>query len=100
MQWQYQVIRLNIDSDSKKSQDIRNPETASEKMKGSLSPEFIKNQFPEQYSSSDISSDPALQLSNFLNAKGKEGWELFQSLRIGGIFLLIMKKPLVEESNN
>ena len=96
MKWEYYIINLNVETNSKEDLNNRDPETASEKMKGSLSAEFIKNQFPEQYSSNDNSNDPCVQLSNFLNIKGEQGWELFESMKVGELFLLIMKRPLSE----
>ena len=61
---------LNIDNSSSKSEESSNPEAASEKLKGSLSADFLKDQFPEQYHENEGSVHPATQLSNFLNKKG------------------------------
>jgi len=94
MKWEYFIVNLNVESSSSEDLNIRDPETASEKLKGSLSPEFIKDQFPDQYASSDVSTDPCVQLKTFLNSKGEEGWELFESFKVGELFLLIMKRPL------
>ena len=49
MQWEYHVVHLNVDDSSSKHEESSNPEAASEKLKGSLSPDFLKDQFPEQY---------------------------------------------------
>jgi hypothetical protein len=94
MKWEYQVIHLNIDNSSSKSEESSNPEAASEKLKGSLSADFLKDQFPEQYHENEGSVHPATQLSNFLNKKGLESWELSETLKIGKMLFLIMKRQV------
>ena len=94
MKWEYQVIHLNVDNSSGKSEESSNPEAASEKLKGSLSPHFLKDQFPEQYQENEGSEHPAIQLSNFLNKKGLESWELAEKLEIGNMLFLIMKRQV------
>ena len=94
MKWEYQVIHLNVDNSSGKSEESSNPEAASEKLKGSLSPDFLKDQFPEQYQENEGSEHPAIQLSKFLNKKGLEEWELSETIRIGQMLFLIMKRKV------
>ena len=94
MKWEYQVIHLNVDERNKEGENNTTPEAASEKLKGSLSPDFLKNQFPDQYKQNVCSLHPAEQLSKFLNKKGLEDWELSQSINIGGLSFLIMKRPV------
>ena len=94
MKWEYQVIHLNVDNSSSKSEESSNPEAASEKLKGSLSPDFLKDQFPEQYQEIEDSEHPAIQLSKFLNKKGLERWELFETINIGKMLFLIMKRQV------
>ena len=94
MKWEYQVIHLNVDDSSSKNDEASNPEAASEKLKGSLSPDFLKDQFPEQYHENEGSEHPATQLSNFLNKKGLESWELTETLKIGKMLFLIMKRQV------
>ena len=94
MKWEYQVIHLNVDNSSSKNEESSNPEAASEKLKGSLSPDFLKDQFPEQYQENEGSEHPAIQLSKFLNKKGLESWELSETLKIGKMLFLIMKRPV------
>ena len=72
MQWEYHVVHLNVDDSSSKHEEASNPEAASEKLKGSLSPDFLKDQFPEQYQENVDSEDPAVQLIKFLNKNGQE----------------------------
>ena len=94
MKWEYQVINLNVDNSSSKSDETSNPEAASVKLKGSLSPDFLKDQFPEQYQENEDSEHPAIQLSNFLNKKGLESWELSETIAIGKMLFLIMKRQV------
>jgi hypothetical protein len=94
MKWEYQVIHLNVDDSSSKSDEASNPEAASEKLKGSLSPDFLKDQFPEQYQENEGSEHPAVQLSKFLNKKGMDKWELFETIKIGKMLFLIMKRQV------
>ena len=95
MKWEYHVVHLNFAENSDSDLSIRNPEAASEKMKGSLSPEFIKKEFPDQYKAKEDSPHPAVQLSKYLNEKGKDGWELFESMKLGSYLFLVMKRELI-----
>ena len=94
MKWEYQVIHLNVDDSSSKIDVASNPEAASEKLKGSLSPDFLKDQFPEQYQESERPEHPAVQLSKFLNKKGMDSWELSETVKIGKMLFLIMKRQV------
>ena len=94
MKWEYQVIHLNVDNSSSKSEESSNPEAASEKLKGSLSADFLKDQFPEQYQENEGSEHPAVQLSKFLNKKGMDRWELSETIKIGKLLFLIMKRQV------
>ena len=94
MKWEYHVIHLNVDDQSTGNLEASNPEAASEKLKGSLSPDFLKDQFPEQYQENENSEHPAVQLSKYLNQKGLEQWELSESIRIGQLLFLIMKRQV------
>ena len=94
MKWEYYVVHLNVDDSSSKHEEASNPEAASEKLKGSLSPDFLKDQFPEQYQENDDSEHPAVQLSKFLNKKGLEGWEFSETIKIGKLLFLIFKRQV------
>ena len=94
MKWEYHVVHLNVEDTPSKSGEASNPEAASEKLKGSLSPDFLKDQFPEQYQENEGSDHPAIQLSKFLNKKGLENWELSETLKIGKMLFLIMKRQV------
>ena len=94
MKWEYHVVHLNVDDTSSKNDEVSNPEAASEKLKGSLSPDFLKDQFPEQYQENEGSEHPAIQLSKFLNKKGLERWELSETIKVGKFLFLIMKRQV------
>ncbi len=94
MKWEYHVVHLNVDDKPSKNEEVSNPKAASEKLKGSLSPDFLKNQFPEQFQQTEDSEHPAIQLSKFLNKKGKENWELSETIKIGQLLFLIMKRQV------
>ncbi len=94
MKWEYHVVHLNVDDTPCESLESSNPEAASEKLKGSLSPDFLKDQFPDQYQGSEDSEHPAIQLSKFLNKKGLERWELSETIKIGKMLFLIMKRKV------
>jgi len=94
MKWEYHVVHLNVDDSSNNNQVASNPEVASEKLKGSLSPDFLKDQFPDQYQENGDSDHPAIQLSKFLNKKGLERWELSQTMKIGKMLFIIMKRQV------
>ena len=94
MKWEYHVVHLNVDDTPSENVEASNPEAASEKLKGSLSPDFLKDQFPEQYQENNDSEHPAVQLSKFLNKKGLEQWELSETIRIGQMLFLIMKRQV------
>tara|TARA_B100000214_G_scaffold117724_1_gene83109 strand:- start:520 stop:810 length:291 start_codon:yes stop_codon:yes gene_type:complete len=94
MKWEYHVVHLNVDNSPNKSEAFSNPNVASEKLKGSLSADFLKDQFPEQYQHDEDSDHPAVQLSKFLNKKGQDSWELSETIEIGQLLLLIMKRKV------
>ena len=95
MKWEYHVVHLNVEEPSQDGLNISNPEAASEKLKGSLSPDFIKKQFPDQYKENDNDLHPAIQLSKFLNIKGLDQWELSETIKIGKMLFLIMKRQIL-----
>ena len=93
--WEYRVIHINVENkEPKQSQD---PQEASEKLHGVLSPEFISREFPQQYGQADPPPrHPAHQLQHYLNLLGKEGWDMVEAPRIGELLMFIFKRPLRE----
>ena len=94
MKWEYHVVHINVDESPSINDEASNPKAASEKLKGSLSPDFLKDQFPEQYQENQNSEHPAIQLSKFLNNKGLDGWELSETIKLGQLLFLIMKRQV------
>ncbi|WP_288225562.1 hypothetical protein [uncultured Prochlorococcus sp.] len=90
--WEYKILNLNIDT---QQNNVSDPEKDSQKLKGSLSAEFIKTQFPEKYTKKK-ELHPADQLQNILNILGSEGWELKCIENVGRFlfFFFIRKKSL------
>ncbi len=85
--WEYKVIHLNV-----KTTDVPNAEAASSATKGTLSPEFLKQEFPDIYSVNDSSRHPARQLQEALNRLGQDGWELFEIQQIGSLTMMFLKR--------
>ena len=71
------------------SQTPSDPDDASRKLGGVLSPESLRNQFPEHYSQ----GDGRAQICNFLNDAGGNGWELIQIQEVADLPLMILKRP-------
>ena len=80
-QWEYRVIHINLDGGHPPQPP--DPQVASERLGGVLSPEFIAREFPEQYKAAPLPRHPAEQLQYFLNLLGKDGWELVETGQVG-----------------
>jgi len=95
-QWEYRVIHINFEKNTTEQQP--DPEVASEKLGGTLSPEFLAREFPKQYSPETAAKSPpkhpAVQLQDFLNLMGKEGWELVETSPVGPLLMFFFKRPL------
>jgi len=85
--WEYKVIHLNI-----KNTEAPSAEVASSATKGTFSPEFLKQEFPDIYSGQGASNHPARQLQDALNRLGKEGWEFFEIHEIGSLTMMFFKR--------
>jgi len=94
MKWEYHVVHINVDDSSSENDRSSNPDAASEKLKGLLSADFLKDQFPEQYQENEDTEHPAIQLSKFLNKYGLENWELSETIKIGNMLFLILKRQV------
>lgn len=89
--WEYRVVHININNDA--PPEPATPEAASKKLQGSLSPEFIKREFPQMYQQpSNQQKHPAAQLQHFLNLLGDEGWELVETSQVGGLLMFFFKR--------
>ena len=101
--WEYRVIHINMNP-VKQADSPRqaNPEAASEKLQGSLSPEFIKKEFPDLYKNQRQSRQPrhpAEQLQDFLNEMGRSSWELINISELCPLQMFFFKrlKPTTSE---
>ena len=89
--WEYRVVHININNDAPPKPST--PEAASKKLQGSLSPEFIKREFPQMYQQQPLEQKhPAAQLQHFLNLLGNEGWELVETSQVGGLLMFFFKR--------
>ncbi|MGC6483809.1 MAG: hypothetical protein ACON4T_09655 [Synechococcus sp.] len=89
--WEYRVVHVNINNDAPPQPPT--PEAASQKLQGSLSPEFIQREFPQMYQKQSVQQQhPAAQLQDFLNRLGNEGWELVETSQVGGLLMFFFKR--------
>ena len=93
--WEYHVIHLNLEKNN--NQNIPNPNIASDKFKGTLSSEFIKKEFPKNYTAPPKPLHPAGQLANFFNKLGSEGWELTETFELDKMLMLVFRREFLNE---
>ena len=95
-QWEYRVIHINVDN--RTPPQPPDPQVASQKLGGTLSPEFISREFPQQYGpeqrAQSAPKHPAEQLQHFLNLLGKEGWEMTTTAQVGQLLMFFFKRPV------
>ena len=89
-QWEYRVIHINVENSSPPAPP--DPQAASQKLQGILSPEFIAREFPEFYGASQTPRHPAEQLQFFMNLLGKEGWEMVEAAQVGPLLMFFFKR--------
>ena len=94
--WEYKILNLNVKTESINSNNniSSSPEKDSKKLKGAFSPDFIRNQFPEQYKKVKKDQHPAEQLQDLFNIFGGQGWELIESSLVGRFQFFIFKRPI------
>ena len=95
-QWDYRVIHINLDSGQPPQSP--DPQVASERLGGVLSPEFIAREFPELYKAAPLPRHPAEQLQYFLNLLGKDCWELVETGQVGPLLMFFFKRPVGESA--
>ena len=92
MGWDYRVIHINVEGGN--PPEPPSPVNDSERLGGALSPEFLKKEFPQQYAAEARKPrHPAEQLQFFLNALGKEDWELVEAPQVGPLLMFVFKRP-------
>ena len=85
--WNYFVLNINIAA----APTPPSPEKASKKLKGTLSPSFIQDQFPQEYKNLNQSAPMEIQLQKKLQDLGSQGWELINISTIGLSFYFSLK---------
>ncbi len=92
MTWEYRVIHINVESGSPPGPP--DPKADSERLGGALSPDYLKREFPQQYNAeAQKPRHPAEQLQFFLNALGKENWEMVEAAQVGPLLMFFFKRP-------
>jgi len=81
-QWDYKVVQMV-------GQKPADATDASRKLGGSISPETLRNQFPEHYGN----VNGRKQINDFLNVLGEDGWELVGFQQVGALPLMVFKRP-------
>ena len=94
--WEYKILNLNVKTESNNINDnsSSSPEIDSKKLKGVFSPDFIRNQFPDQYKKVGKNQHPAEQLQEIFNLLGGQGWELVESSLVGRFQFFIFKRVI------
>ena len=92
--WNYFILHINITAPIVPP----SPEEASKKLKGTLSPSFIQNQFPAEYKEVKRDEPMEVQLQKQLDKMGAQGWELINISTVGSKLLFFFKKPLAKDS--
>ena len=87
--WNYFVLNINIEA----APTPPSPEEASKKLKGTLSPSFIQDQFPEEYKEMNQGEPMEVQLQKNLDRLGSQGWELINISTVGPKLLFFFKRP-------
>ena len=98
--WDYLVIHVNFEPGKNSDQNSDNLELATEKLQGSLSPEYLQKEFPQQFKKNEPSLHPSKQLEYFLKSCGQEGWELKTTETVGGLLMFIFIKEKILLSNS
>ena len=93
--WDYLVFHVNFEPGKTSDQKTDNLELATEKLQGSLSPEYLQKEFPHQFKKKEPQLHPSKQLEVFLKACGNEGWQLKTTERVGGMLMFIFIKEKV-----
>ncbi len=93
MGWEYKVIHIDVESGN--PPEPPSPRSDSDRLGGALSPDFLQREFPQQYGAAAAKPrHPAEQLQFFLNALGKENWELVEAPQLGPLLMFVFKRPV------
>ena len=87
--WNYFVLKVNISEPGPPP----SPAEASKKLKGTLSPAFIQDQFPNEYKVIKQDESIEVQLQKILAKLGAQGWELVEVFNVSSKLLFFFKRP-------
>jgi hypothetical protein len=96
------VIRLNIEPPVADAQPQDESRPASKGAEGAVFSEaYLKEEFPRFYDSNNPAAqqanqqaDPAVQLQDFLNSQGQQGWELVGFQHAMPHVFIVFKRPV------
>ncbi len=95
MAWEYRVIHIDVSSGT--PPEPPSPQADSRRLGCALSPEFLEREFPQQYRGANARPrHPAEQLQFFLNALGRENWELVEAPQVGRLLMFVFKRPALD----
>jgi hypothetical protein len=95
VQWEYQVIRLNVEPPVAAPPPVAPPAPAT---KPGFSEAYLREEFPRYYDNPPAqaqpqSEDPGAQLQTFLNGHGQQGWELVGFQHAAPHVFIVFKRP-------
>ena len=95
VQWEYQVIRLNVEPPVAAPPPVAPPAPAT---KPGFSEAYLLEEFPRYYDNPPAqaqpqSEDPGAQLQTFLNGHGQQGWELVGFQHAAPHVFIVFKRP-------
>ena len=93
--WNYFVLKLKVNVASPPP----SPQKASEKLKGSLSPDFIRSQFPNEYKEIKGDAPVEVQIQRHLEKLGAQGWELIDISAVNSKLLFFFKRPDIVDAD-
>lgn len=96
VQWEYQVIRLNVEPPVTEAAQAQ--ATAPPAAKPGFSETYLREEFPRYYDNpppraQPQSEDPGAQLQTFLNGHGQQGWELVGFQHAAPHVFIVFKRP-------
>ena len=93
--WNYFVLQLKVNVPSPPP----SPQKASEKLGGSLSPAFIRSQFPNEYKEIKNDEPMEVQIQRVLDKMGARGWELIDISTVGTKLFCFFKRPDIVDAD-
>ena len=92
--WDFRVVGININPIQPSDANA-----ASRKLGETLTPKFLEQEFPEEYSDKK-STNTALQCQKIIQAYGKYGWEHYQQGQLGNNAMLYFRRKEINKKIN